>query len=933
VDRRGRPVPLGVAGELWIGGVNVGRGYLGRPDLTAEKFVPDPFAAAEGSRAYRTGDLARRRPDGAVEYLGRIDHQVKLRGVRIELGEIESALLRHPEIREAAVVLREDNGARRLVGYVAPATAVPLDELRRFLLERLPEAMVPARFVGLDALPLSPNGKLDRRALPAPDIGALLSEAEHVPPATPMEEILAEAWGEILDVPSVGVLDNFFALGGDSILSLRVVSRLRERGFDLTLQQIFQHQTVRALAREIAAGGGSAAPVRTGPFELVAAEDRDRLPEGVEDAYPLARLQAGMLFHSSFDPEASVYHDIFSERMRGQFDEAALRGCIARALARYPILRTSFALDGYGEPLQLVHRKAAVPLAVEDLRALPAEQRELEVSAWLEAERRRGFDWTRPPLLRFQIHRLDDDTFQHSLSFHHAILDGWSAATLRTEMMREYVAALRGGELPEPLPESLPDTGFRDFIALERQALESPATQEMWLRQMEGATATLLPRWPRPQVASPRGHDLFVPVPAERVEELKKAARAAGVPIKSLLCAAHLRVAQLVTGESDVILGVVANGRPEQEGADRSLGLFLNTIPFRMRLGGESWAELAQGAFALERDMLPHRRFPLMEIQAAHGGRPLFEMVFGVIQFHVYKETRGIEGLQALSSSGYEETNFPLGVNFALDIDGSQLSIRLNYSDAELAEDQVRAIGSYLDRALEAIAADVRRPHAEAVLLSEAEQRQVGDWSRGGPAAPRLHAARLFEERARQSPDALAVVADGSRLTYAELDRRANQVARLLRARGVGPESRVAVCLDRSPALVVAVLAVWKAGGAYVPLDPSWRTPGRRSWRRRISLWPCWETASKGFRSSAWMPTRRSSQPRAMPRWRRPGTPRAWPTSSTPRARPACPRGCWCRTAASATWPRRRPRCSTCGRATACCSSPRSASTPRSRRS
>ncbi|HSF43443.1 MAG TPA: amino acid adenylation domain-containing protein [Thermoanaerobaculia bacterium] len=820
VDRGGRPVPLGVAGELWISGVNVGRGYLGRPDLTAEKFVPDPFEAPEaGSRAYRTGDLARRRADGAVEYLGRIDHQVKLKGVRIELGEIESALLSHPQVREAAVVLREDRGVRRLVGYVAPATAATAGEVRRFLLERLPEAMVPARFVGLDTLPLSPNGKLDRKALPAPDPAAALSETEYVPPATPMEEILAEAWAESLGVSRVGARDNFFALGGDSILSLRVVSRLRERGFDLKLQQIFKHQTVRDLAREIAASRGATAPARTGPFELVAAEDRGRLPDGLEDAYPLARLQAGMIFHSAFDPESSVYHDLFSERLRGPFDEAALRGAIARMLAQHPVLRTSFALHGFEEPLQLVHREVPVPLTVDDLRHLSAEEQDREVGAWLEAERRRNFEWSQPPLLRFHIHVLTEDTFQNSLSFHHSLLDGWSVATLRTGLMRDYMATLRGEELPEPLP----DTGFRDFIALERQALESAETREMWLQNLEGATATPLPRWPRPPVASPRGHDHFVPVSPEVVDGLKRAAREAGVPVKSVLCASQLRVVQLVSGESDVILGIVSNGRPEEEGADQSLGLFLNTLPFRVRLGGESWADLARAAFALERDMLPHRRFPYAEIQAAHGGRPLFETVFGVIQFHVYKEARAIGGLEALSNFGYEETNFPLGVNFALDDSGSQLAVRLNFSDAEIAPEQVRAIGSYFERALAAIAEDAGRPHAEAVLLSEAERRQLcQDWSRGGPAAPRVHAARLFEERVRQSPGTLAVVADGARLDFGELDRRANRVARALRARGVGPESRVAVCLDRTPALLVALLAVWKAGGAYVPLDPSY---------------------------------------------------------------------------------------------------------------
>ncbi|HEV2734290.1 MAG TPA: amino acid adenylation domain-containing protein, partial [Longimicrobiaceae bacterium] len=453
LDARGEPVPAGVPGEMYVGGAGVARGYLGRPGLTAERFVPDPFSGGAGARLYRSGDLARLRPGGDLEYLGRTDQQVKVRGFRIEPGEVEAALAALPEVRECLVTaLGDASGERRLVGYVVPAAgaAPTVESLRDGLLGRLPEYMVPAAFVLLDRFPLTANGKTDRRALPAPDAVRPELGGEFVEPRTDAERALARVWGEVLGVGRVGARDNFFALGGDSIRSIRVVARAREEGLEIALPLLFRHQTVEALAAAVAGEAVAARPAAGEPFRLVSPADRGRLPAGVVDAYPLTRLQLGMLFHSSAAPGSAVYHDIFGWHVGAPLDEAAFRAAVRDMVARHPVLRTSFDLAGVSEPLARVHADAEVPVAVDDLSALSPAAREEEVAAWMEAEKARGFDWGAPPLLRFQLHRRGPDGFQATLSFHHAILDGWSVAALLTELFTLYSARLGHAAAPVP---------------------------------------------------------------------------------------------------------------------------------------------------------------------------------------------------------------------------------------------------------------------------------------------------------------------------------------------------------------------------------------------------------------------------------------------------------------------------------------------------
>jgi amino acid adenylation domain-containing protein len=814
------PVPPGVPGEIFVGGAGPARGYLGRPALTAERFVPDPFAGVPGARMYRSGDRARGRADGDNEYLGRADMQVKVRGFRIEPGEIEAALAAHPGVREAVVLAREDEpGVRRLVAYVVPSGgdegAAP-ETLRAALAERLPDYMVPAAFVRLDAIPLTPHGKVDRRALPAPD-GRGLAGAEYAAPRGPVEEALAAAWAEALGVERVGAHDNYFALGGDSMRAIRLLALARARGVPFSLAELFRHQTVAELAAGAspgaAADGGAGAGAA--PFSLLAPDDRAGVPGGVVDAYPMTRLQLGMLFHSEQSPDHAVYHNVQAYRVHAPFDEARLRGVLAALAERHPVLRTSFDLAGFSEPVQLVHGRVALPLAVTSLDGVPAQAVDAELRAWFAAERAAAFDWRTAPLIRFHVHTLGPDLFRLGFTEHHAILDGWSVAGLLADLFALYADE---GAANDPAPASV----LPDFVALEREVLASAEAGAFWAGVLEGAEPTVPAAL---GIAGGEGSRLRRgSVPAGVSAALAASARREGLPLKSLLLAAHLRVLSAAAGTDDVTTGVVVNGRPEGGQGERALGLFLNTIPCRLRLSGGSWLELARDVFAWERTVLPYRRYPVAELQRMRGGQPPFASLFNFIHFHnAAPALRALRVEREVSASarlsGVGGTSFPFGVSF--EAVGDDLLLFMEYDAARYSDAEADAVFDRYLAAVEAIAADPRGRSGACDLMSPAERARVAGW---GAAEPRAAAATLHglvADRAARTPGAVAVEQGGRTLTFAGLERGAARLARVLRGRGVGPEARVGICCSRSPEMVVAWLAVLRAGGAVVPLDPS----------------------------------------------------------------------------------------------------------------
>ncbi|WP_433498948.1 amino acid adenylation domain-containing protein [Sphaerimonospora sp. CA-214678] len=823
-DPGGEPLPFGVVGELHIGGVQLATGYLNRPEQTAERFVSHPLAG-DGGRLYRTGDLASMREDGVIEYHGRVDQQVKVRGFRIEPGEIESALLALDGVREAVVTAPpQADGSRRLLAHVV-APGVAVESLTEALRRVLPGYMVPSRIVPLDALPMLPNGKVDRRALaatadavPAEDSAESPVEGHAEGPADESECLVHDAFAEVLRAGRVDVTASFFALGGDSILSLRLRAALERTGRTFALDDLYDDPTVRGLARRLRpyAPGGSPAE----PFSLVGPADRELLPEGLEDAYPLSAMQAGMTFHAEYERGTSVYRVVTGVRIRLPFDERLLLTALDGTFRRHPALRCSVHLTGFSEPLQLVHRDVRVPLTVDErLYGVDDRRRDRFLAEWAESAKHHDFDLTAAPLLAFTAHPLSKDSFQLSVVEHHVVLDGWSDAAMIDEIVERYRAALAGEDLW--LPEV--PSAYRDFVAAERQATRRAEHREFWTRELAGAAHTPLPsRTTSASTGASTGagdgvrHRRFdVPVDDETGVRVTEAARAAGLPVKSFLAAVHAAVLHSVTPGDEVLTGVVGHGRLETAGADQVIGVFLNTLPLRLAVSGASWRELAERIHAHEQRTAPHRRYPYHRILRDHGDLTLDSYV-NFMDFHRrWGSDTAIE-----DGFGVAETDFPLAANFLVDPVDGRLGLWLDCDVSRLDPEFCRRLAGYYGRALATLAADpAGAPPAD--LRGRDESARLARWN--GPAVPydtEATVADLIDRQVAAAPDAVALLDGPDRLTYAELSARANRLAHHLCARGAGRGGRVGVSVARSADLVVALLATLRSGAAYVPLDP-----------------------------------------------------------------------------------------------------------------
>ncbi|TDD40120.1 amino acid adenylation domain-containing protein, partial [Actinomadura sp. KC06] len=822
LDALMQPVPAGVVGEIYIGGAGVTRGYVNRPDLTAERYVPDPFGPP-GARLYRTGDLGRATAAGDVEFAGRVDDQVKIRGYRIELGEIRSVLARHPGLRDA-VVVTDDSGAEgggaRLVAYCVPAVGdLPSRaDLDAHCAAVLPDYMVPAAYVPIGAIPLTANGKVDRAALPAPDRAALGSGREFVAPRTPAEERVAAIWAEVLGVDGAGVHDGFFDLGGDSIRAVALVGAMKEAGFAVTVRDIFDHRTIAALCEALdLTGEGSQDGAVTGmvaavaPFEQISDADRAALPDGVVDAYPLSRVQLGMIVEMLSGDGTNKYHNVTSFRIRDDapFDMDAFRRAVALVVERHEVLRTSFDLESYSEPLQLVHAGAEMSLGMADLRGRDEEEQRRALHDYTVRNRAELFDLGVPPLLRLFAYACDDDVWWLSTTECHPILEGWSHHTLLMELLDAY-RRIRDGAEPEPF--DAPPVRYADFIAAEQEALRSDEDRSYWTEIVRDHAKFAWPQgWGEGPDAPRQGY--VVPVMfRDLVDDLRVLASKTEVSLKSVLLSAHLKVLSMLTGEESFYTGLVCNARPEVTGADRVYGMYLNTLPFAHERGARTWRDLVRQVFAREVELWPHRRFPMPEIQRLAGVDRVVETSFSYQDFHQV-DTELIDYLASIDESPTE---------FAFAVSARVGYLILSCNTPSLTRENADRLASMYRAVLESMAADPEGD-AQAAYLPEGERDLlVSGWNRTSAPAPQVSVGELFEQQASQTPDAAALVWDEGSLTYAELDARANRFARHLQGLGVGPESAVGVQLDRGPDLVAVLLGVWKAGAAYVPLDPTY---------------------------------------------------------------------------------------------------------------
>ncbi|MET0342148.1 MAG: amino acid adenylation domain-containing protein [Polyangiales bacterium] len=826
LDDAREPVPVGAIGELYIGGVQVARGYHRRPALTAERFVRDPFCAGPGARMYKTGDLARYRDDGLIEYLGRNDDQVKLRGFRVELGEIEGVLATHPDVRACVVAARSgEAGGARLEAFVvaAPEGRIEPSALGRWLAARLPEYMVPAAIVPVDAIPLTHSGKADRRALLARAQEEVTTARVVVAPRSDAERALADALRAVLGVDDPSIHDNYFALGGDSIRSLEVRARVKRAGFDFEVGDLLTHQTIAALAPRLRASA-SADVHALAPFALVRPAERASLA-AFEDAYPATQLQLGMLYHSELTAASSAYHDVmsFTLALSVPFHEAAMREALALVMARHPVLRAAFDVASYARPLMVVRHEVAPPLEVRDLQGLDAAAAARAMAEHVIADKTRGYALDEAPLFRLVIHVLAPARVQLTLGFHHAILDGWSTATFLRELLSAYLPRA-GTPGANALPEfAAPRHRFSALVAEEQRALASEASRAFWTARLADCEVVRLARWPeRHRRAQPGSERLTHALDAALTQRLEQLAQTLGAPLKVLLLAAHVATLAAFTGTDDVLTGRVVHGRPEVDEAERILGLFLNTVPVRVAVAELSWAALVAELVRDEQAVHPHRHFPLREIHRLAGRPTLFETAFNFVHFHLYD---GLVASGLVDVQGYEaheNTTFGLMVNAVLSPQTGSLSLQLEYDAAEIADAQAAQLVQAHVLALEALARDPEARVVTTSLVDASEHARLVAFQ--GASAPRSNAPvhALFADQVARTPQAVAITCDGASLDYASLEARANGVAADLRASGVAAGSVVGVCAEPSLARAVAVLGVLKAGCAYLPLDPEY---------------------------------------------------------------------------------------------------------------
>jgi amino acid adenylation domain-containing protein len=851
LDQHRRLVPRGVEGELCIGGVGVARGYIGAPEQTEKLFVRDPFLRDPDARIYRTGDLARWNADGTLQFLGRRDQQVKIRGLRVELGEIESRLSEHPAVREAVVLAREDRpGDKRLVAYVTAggptdgtsATPADVEALRSYLSAVLPEYMVPAAYVWLPGFPVTSNGKLDRKALPAPE-GTAFATRAYEEPVGEVESTLARIWAEVLKLDRIGRHDHFFELGGHSLLAVALVERMRHSGLHVDVSTVFAMPTLRRLAEAvrgesrtvtvppnlIPAGCDVITPAML-PLLQLNQDDVDRIvdtvPGGVrnvQDIYPLAPLQESFLFHHLLQQQGDLYlsQSIFSIDRRECFDQYL--EALQAVIARHDVLRTALVWEGLPEPVQVVLRHA--PLIVEEVTFDAAAGNILEqLRARFHPEHYR-LDLRRAPLWHLFIAADPPNRRWLVLELmHHLVSDH---ATLEL-LEREVRAILQGrlDQLPAPLP-------FRNFVAQARSGVSSEEHAAFFSRLLGDVDEVTAPfGLVDVQGDGSKIVEAHREVRPELCRRLRSRARALGVSAASMCHLAWAMVLARVSGRDDVVFGTVMFGRMQGvEGADRAMGVMINTLPVRIPVGDEGVEASVRKVHQLLIDLLKHEHAPLNLAQrcsAVRSPAPLFTSLMNYRHSMAGDASEGeaaatagpLPGTQVLA--WYERSNYPFDVSINDLGEGFSFDVQVDGSI------DPRGVGALLDTALESLVHALE--HAPTtpvrnldVLPPAARQELLVTWNETRALYPDEHCIHeLIQTQAASTPDAIAVVHEARELTYGELNRQANRLAHYLRGLGVKPDDRVAICAERSLEMLVGILATLKAGGAYVPLDPSY---------------------------------------------------------------------------------------------------------------
>jgi amino acid adenylation domain-containing protein len=821
VDAGMRLVPPGVPGELCVGGVGVSRGYHARAELTAERFVPDPFCGRSGARMYCTGDRVQYLDGGTINFLGRKDHQVKIRGFRIELEEVGARLSEHAGVRVAIVDVKEDrSGEKLLVGYFSGRddSGPTVPELQAFLRERLPDYMIPSVYVRMDAFPLNPHGKVDRASLPSPERDRNVGAGHHEPPRTPTEEIIAGIWRTILGVDRVGVHDDFFELGGHSLRATQAAARIRDTfSIDVPIKEVFESRTVAALAQAI---------------ERIRQAEHEQLgpplqPIPREGSLPLSFAQQRLWFLDQLDPDSPMYNIPVALHVRGGLDVPVLERSLNEMVRRHEILRTTFRSE-MGKPVQVIGPPTPVDVALVDLSGEDGEDRDSRVHAFARQEAEKSFDLERGPLLRIRIVRLDRDEHVLVLTMHHIIADEWSALVFVRELSSLY-QQIREGHAPSlpPLPIQ-----YADYAHWQREYLSNGVYEKQvayWREQLRSAPPIL--DFPtdktRPSVQQFRGARLSMEIGEDLREAVVDLSAQEGVTLFMTLLAAFQSLLHRYTSQNDILVGSPIANRT-QTATESLIGFFVNTLVLRADFSGNgTFRDIVRQAREVCLAAYAHQDVPFEKLveelqpERDQSHSPLFQVAFAYQPQPLTAKSVGDLSLTPLEADT-ATSKFDLTLTVHSKEDGFVVS--LEYNTDLFAEGSARRLLRHYESLLKSAVSDPDQRVSRLELLSEEEREaMLVTWNdTTGPYPDTVCVHEKFEQVVEHYPDVLAVMAGSASLTYAELDRRSNQLSRYLMGMGVGPEMFVGICMERSLEMVVGLMGILKAGAGFVPLDPTY---------------------------------------------------------------------------------------------------------------
>jgi surfactin family lipopeptide synthetase A len=826
--------PMGTPGELCVGGSGVARGYLNRPELSHEKFIENPFQ--KGERLYKSGDLARRSNNAGMEYLGRLDQQTQIRGFRVEAGEIENQLLKHEDIMDVVVIAKEDKANNKfLIAYIVSDSLLSVPQLRGFLSNQLPDYMIPAYFVQIPRIPLTSNGKIDKIKLPEPDV---TSREEYAPPGDKIEAALLDTWKEILELEKIGVNDNFFNIGGDSIKAIRLVNSINKRSkTNIKILDLFTNNTIRELSRVVKSG---TVVLPDKEVEEAQQEIREfkrkimksgKIPPNVEDVFPMSDIEKGMIFYSYRNPDQAIYHDQFVYNQKySMFNPDIFRRALELMVEKHSILRTSYNVENFNEFVHFIHKPFPVVYNHFDIQGLDKLDQRQYILKYMEDDRKDRWDITSPPLCRMATFYLGRDNICAVWTFHHAILDGWSNASLMTELNNTYFKL----KVDKSYTPGRLKISYKKFIINEMAEKKKTSNLVFWKKELEDYKRISFPGLDKNEPGEI--HD-FSP-PASRVlnEKLLDTSKRYNTSLKHISFAAYVYMMSMLTYEDDVAVGLISNNRPEKEDGDKLIGCFLNTLPFRINIPAKiTWSEYIR---LVDRKLIRLKRYEKItfyEIVKSIGERnraenPIFDTIFNYIDFHIYKQAAA-ENNQAdddagVTISGYEKTNTIFDFMVTPYLQG--ISVSLRYSTSIVSDRIAEKLYGYFEHIIKMM---ISRPEAEIrkdEIIPEEEKKtllyEFNDTDAGYPKDKTIHG--LFQEQVQTAPDRTALIFEDKRLTYKELDEKTGRLARRLQEKGIGPNTITAIMVQRSIEMMIGIMGILKAGGAYLPIDPDY--PQRR---------------------------------------------------------------------------------------------------------